>query len=68
MPLSLVKTKLELPLINGDLNKLPVRSNSIGLIVAMDVLEHLENDAKGIGEFYRVLKKGGNPHFNRSSL
>ena len=58
--LTLVKRRLELPLINGDLNKLPLRSNSIGLIVAMDVLEHLENDANGIGEFYRVLKKGGN--------
>ncbi len=58
--LTLVKRRLELPLINGDLNKLPLRSNSIGLIVAMDVLEHLDNDANGISEFYRVLKKGGN--------
>jgi len=58
--LTLVKRRLELPLINGDLNKLPLRSNSIGLIVAMDVLEHLDNDTNGIGEFYRVLKKGGN--------
>jgi SAM-dependent methyltransferase len=58
--LTLVKRRLELPLINGDLNKLPLRSNSIGLIVAMDVLEHLENDANGISELYRVLKKGGN--------
>ena len=57
--LTLVKRRLELPLINGDLNKLPLRSNSIGLIVAMDVLEHLDNDANGISEFYRVLKKGG---------
>ena len=58
--LSLVKRRLELPLINGDLNKLPLRPNSIGLIVAMDVLEHLDNDANGISELYRVLKKGGN--------
>ncbi len=57
--LSLVKRRLKLPLINGDLSKLPLRSNSIGLIVAMDVLEHLDNDANGISEFYRVLKKGG---------
>ena len=57
--LTLVKKRLELPLINGDLNKLPLRSNSIGLIVAMDVLEHLDNDVNGISEFYRVLKKGG---------
>ncbi|MBM4340272.1 MAG: class I SAM-dependent methyltransferase [Deltaproteobacteria bacterium] len=57
--LTLVKKRLELPLINGNLNKLPLRSNSISLIVAMDVLEHLDNDVNGISELYRVLKKGG---------
>jgi SAM-dependent methyltransferase len=67
--LTLVKRRLKLPLINGDLNKLPLRSNSIGLIVAMDVLEHVDNDVDGISEFYRVLRKGGNliltvPAFN----
>jgi ubiquinone/menaquinone biosynthesis C-methylase UbiE len=67
--LSLVKRRLKLPLINGDLSKLPLRSNSIGLIVAMDVLEHVNNDVDGISEFYGVLKKGGNliltaPAFN----
>ncbi len=58
--LTLVKRRLKLPLINGDLNKLPLRSNSIGLIVAMDVLEHVDNDVAGISEFCRVLKRGGN--------
>ena len=58
--LSLVKRRLKLPLINGDLSKLPLRSNSIDLIVAMDILEHVNNDFDGISEFYRVLKKGGN--------
>jgi SAM-dependent methyltransferase len=57
--LSLAKNRLKLPLINGDLNKLPIRSKSIGLIIAMDVLEHLENDLNGIREFYQVLKEGG---------
>lgn len=58
-PLTLVKRRLNLPLINGDLNHLPIRSNSIGLIVAMDVLEHLENDLEGLHELYRVLKNRG---------
>ncbi len=57
--LTLVKRRLELPLINGDLNKLPLRSNSIGLIVAMDILEHLEDDVNGISEFNLVLKNEG---------
>ena len=67
--LSLVRERLKLPLINGDLKDLPIRTNSMGLIIAMDVLEHIDNDIDGISEFYRVLKKGGNliltvPAFN----
>ncbi len=57
--LSLLSKKLPVLLLNGDLNKLPVRSNSIGLIIAMDILEHLDNDANGITEFYRTLNNGG---------
>ncbi|OGP90871.1 MAG: hypothetical protein A2157_05350 [Deltaproteobacteria bacterium RBG_16_47_11] len=57
--LSLASKKLKAPLINGDLNLLPIRSESIGLIVAMDILEHLENDLNGIRELYRALQSGG---------
>ncbi len=57
--LSLARKKLEFALINGDLNALPVRPNSIGLIIAMDILEHLEDDAHGIRELYQALKEGG---------
>ena len=57
--LSLISKKFQVPLLSGDLNKLPVRSNSIGLIIAMDVLEHLDDDLIGIKELYRTLTKGG---------
>ena len=57
--LSLVKKKLNVPLINGDLNRLPIRANSIGLIIAADILEHLDNDVNGIREIYRSLREGG---------
>ena len=57
--LSLAKSRLNLPLINGDLNQLPVRSKSFGLIIAADILEHLEDDAKGLREIYQALKKEG---------
>lgn len=57
--LSLIKKKINFLLINGDLNKLPIRSNSTGIIIAMDILEHLENDLNGIYETYRALKRGG---------
>jgi SAM-dependent methyltransferase len=57
--ISLAKRRVNLPLINGDLKQLPIRSNSVSLIVVMDVLEHLENDLGGIHELHRVLKDRG---------
>jgi len=47
------------PFINGDLNKLPIRSGSIGLIIAMDIFEHLEDDRIGIRECFQALKRNG---------
>ena len=57
--LSLAKMNTQQPFINGDLNKLPIRSGSIGLIIAMDILEHLEDDRSGIRECFQALKRGG---------
>jgi len=57
--LSLLKRKENLPLLAGDLKDLPIKTKSVGLVIAADVLEHLEDDAKGIIESYRVLGKGG---------
>ena len=57
--LSLARKRIKFPLLNGDLNKLPIRPGSVGLIVAMDILEHLENDVGGIRSFYQALKKEG---------
>lgn len=57
--LNLVKRKGEFPLLAGDLSKLPIRTNSIGLVIAADILEHLEDDENGIREFYRVLNERG---------
>ena len=34
-------------------------SNSFDLIVALDLLEHLDNDIETLKEFYRILKKDG---------
>jgi len=57
--LSLASKKFKRSLINGDLNQLPLKPNSIGIIVAMDILEHLEDDLNGIHELYNALKKEG---------
>lgn len=57
--LTLAKKKIKTPLLNGDLNELPIRPKSVGLIVAMDILEHLDHDIGGIRSFYQALKDGG---------
>jgi SAM-dependent methyltransferase len=57
--LTLVKNKEDLPLLAGDLNNLPFKTKSVGLIIAMDILEHLDDDTRGINESYRVLKENG---------
>lgn len=57
--LSLAKMNTQDPFINGDLNMLPIRPESVGLVIAMDIIEHLENDANGIHECYQALREGG---------
>ncbi len=57
--LSFVHKKVKIPLINGDINHLPLKPKSVGLIVAMDVLEHLEDDENALSEFCRALRKEG---------
>ena len=57
--LTLVKGKGDYPLLVGDLNKLPLKTKSVGLIIAMDIFEHLQEDMVGIHESYRVLGEGG---------
>jgi SAM-dependent methyltransferase len=57
--LTLVKSKENFPLLAGDLNELPIKTKSVGVIIAADIFEHLEDDTHGINESYRVLKEDG---------
>ena len=57
--LSLARKKTSSSLLNGDLSKLPIRPQSVGLIVAMDILEHLDDDATGIRSLHQALKQQG---------
>ena len=45
--------------VRGDGRHLPFRSASADLIVAFDVLEHIEEDDQAVAEMRRVLKVGG---------
>ena len=57
--LLLAKNKFFLPFINGDLENLPIRSSSVELVIATDVLEHLEDDIAGVRELCRILRRNG---------
>ncbi len=47
--------------IRGDATRLPFSSSSLDLVVAYDVLEHIDEDAAVVQEVRRVLRPGG--HF-----
>jgi SAM-dependent methyltransferase len=57
--LSLAKKRHKCPFINGNLNQLPIHPNSVGLIIASDILEHLEDDSAGIASLRESLKDKG---------
>jgi SAM-dependent methyltransferase len=45
--------------VRGDATALPFRDNSFDLAVALDVLEHLDDDRAGAAELLRVVAPGG---------
>jgi SAM-dependent methyltransferase len=45
--------------LRGDATALPFPPESFDLVVALDVLEHLDDDAGGARELHRVLRPGG---------
>ncbi len=46
-------------LVRGDVVRLPFADNSLDLILALDLMEHVERDDLLIREFHRVLRPGG---------
>lgn len=45
--------------LQGDLYALPIADDSADVVVATDILEHLDDDVRGAAEIRRVLKPGG---------
>ena len=43
----------------GDVLHLPFSENSFHIVTAFDVIEHVDDDIKGLTEIKRVMKKGG---------
>ena len=49
----------EFAFVVGDLRAAPVRTGVVDALLALDVLEHLDDDAAGLGEAARLLVPGG---------
>jgi len=47
------------PLICGSVDMLPLKSEYVDLVVALDVIEHIQDDVSAIRELNRVLRPGG---------
>lgn len=45
--------------IHGSVEDIPVKDESYDLVFAFDVIEHVQNEAQGLREIFRVLKPGG---------
>jgi ubiquinone/menaquinone biosynthesis C-methylase UbiE len=43
----------------GDITKISHPSDTFDVAIALDVIEHVEDDTKALSEIYRVLKPGG---------
>jgi SAM-dependent methyltransferase len=48
-----------LPVVRGSAQRLPVRDAAVDVVVALDVLEHLDDDRLGLSEILRALRPGG---------
>ncbi|HWA36126.1 MAG TPA: class I SAM-dependent methyltransferase [Cyclobacteriaceae bacterium] len=56
---SFIKDTLKAEVIQGSILSLPFASNSFDLVVAFDVIEHVDDDVKALDELARVCSNGG---------
>jgi SAM-dependent methyltransferase len=56
---ALGRAQPDLPLLQIDLTRCPLPDASVNALVALNVLEHIEDDAAAVRHIYRVLKPGG---------
>lgn len=57
--LGYAQSKVSQNLICGDAQLLPIKAESLDVILLLDVLEHLEHDDIAVKEAYRVLRQDG---------
>ena len=56
---SLAARMPDIPLVQFDLIHCPLRENSIDILVLLNVLEHIQDDAAVLHQVYHILKPGG---------
>jgi 2-polyprenyl-3-methyl-5-hydroxy-6-metoxy-1,4-benzoquinol methylase len=49
----------DLPLFQFNVARCPLESNSVDGVVLLNILEHIEDDARAVQEVYRILRPGG---------
>lgn len=54
-----VAARRGIPVVRADATRLPVADASLDLTIALDVLEHLEDDDAAAAELFRALRPGG---------
>ena len=55
----IAKFRSDIPLIQMDLVNCPLPDNCVDIVIALNVLEHIEEDEKALRQIYRILKPGG---------
>lgn len=50
------------PMLQFDLRTCPLADNSLDAVVALNVLEHIDQDEKALAHIFRILKPGGVAH------
>ncbi len=59
-PLEALTAKIpDLPILQFNLLKCPLPTASLDAVVALNVLEHIEDDAQALSQLHRILKPGG---------
>ncbi len=53
------RERTSVPVLRGDVTALPFRTNSVDLITAFDLIEHIDDDRACAAELARVCKPGG---------
>lgn len=51
------------PIVLGDICEVPMRSDQFDLVLATDIIEHVEDDMRAVSEIVRLLKPGGRALF-----